>query len=346
MPVLPLTPEIVDEYRALMTRARPGDFAAVQRRVDRAERLGRRAFVDRERAAWELVQVVEWRLVRRNNLRPTDPGDAWVLDALYRIEEETIAPAELPAGLSADAFCAFLADQVKSFSSEDGMLVQALSSGVLGDEDWMYLGYQWLSSAIDFTRQIALASLTLPRAQARVLYANLYDEVGRGDWSKGHFNMLRDFLDQFGCRSDDEEEILRFNVPEVLAMSNAQNRMLAHQEPGWALGSLFLSERLVPNELGKIREILIAKKVKPTSTTFLDEHVITDVEHASEWLDVIKEVLVDREDQYATLQSAVQRGRFQKEAWGAALGGWQEWKSTGTPPHVPAPELYAATGIK
>lgn len=342
----PLTPEAIDDYRALMTRGAPGDFASLQRRAETADRVARRAFVDADRAAWELVQVVQWRLCRRSTLRPTDPGDVLVLDTLYRIEEQTIAPKELPKGLTSAEFCEFLAKHIREFSSEDGILVQALTSGHLADEDWKYLGYQWLSSSIDFARQIALASLPLPREQARVLYANLFDEVGRGDWAQGHFNMLRAFLAPFGVRCDDEEEILLFNVPEVLAMANAQNRMLWHPEPGWALGSLFLSERLVPNELGKIREILIRGDAKPGNMAFFDEHVLLDVEHAAEWLDVIKDVLISYEDQYAALQSAVQRGSFQKRAWDAALGGWQEWKSTGTPPHVPAPELLRETGLR
>src|SRR5205085_5416145 len=100
-----LSPTLIDEYKTVVTRVDPDDWEGHRRRVETARRLGRRAFVEKDRSSWLVTQVVEWRLQKRNQLRPTEPGDVHVLDALYRIEEASMPPCELPRGLSAEQFC-------------------------------------------------------------------------------------------------------------------------------------------------------------------------------------------------------------------------------------------------
>lgn len=196
---------MTDAYRALTTRAAPGDWAALAALGEAAAQVTSRAFLEHDARAWEVAQAVQWRIHQRAKLRPFEPSDAVVLATLYRIEESTLAWSTGPDGLSPSAFCELLAREVGAHSSADGSMIAMIQSGALGPDEWRFLGYQWwLPSAVDFTRQNALASLSLPRAQARVLYENLYDEAGRGDATRAHFEMLRRFLDRFGVRSDDE----------------------------------------------------------------------------------------------------------------------------------------------
>lgn len=329
-------PELCDAYRVAMSRDR-----ALAARRDAAALLGARAFGETDRVAWELVQAAEWRLQRRGNLRPTEPGDVIVLDALYRAEEATLAVDVPPDGLSPKQFCEFLAAEIAAHSSADGTLVRLMRTGDLSPEDWKFFGYQWLTSAIDFTRQIAVCSLALPRTQARLLYLNLFDEIGRGDWSRAHWVLLTRFLANFGVAVDDEAAILAWTAPEILAMANLQNRLLWHAEPGWGLGSLFLAERLVPSELGQVRQAVLGMQLQADALAFFDDHVETDVAHAGDWQTVIEDLLVDHQDQRIVYTAALQRGRAQQRAWAAAFDAWRAWKATGEPPHVRFVEIDA-----
>ena len=67
-----LRPELVDAYRVAMTRVSADDWNALRRRTDAACDLARRAFVDDDRAAWEVVQVAEDSPADRAGLRPED----------------------------------------------------------------------------------------------------------------------------------------------------------------------------------------------------------------------------------------------------------------------------------
>lgn len=345
----PLSPWMVETYRLLTRRpvktdasTLPVDVELLRSLGETSARVATRAFVEKDAEAWEITQAVQWKIFERTHLRPFEPADAVVLDAMYRVEESTLPWVKIERELSPDEFCKHLANQVGAYSSEDGSLAAMIESGVLGSDEWRYLGYQWLPLAVDFTRQIALASLSLPREQARVLYENLYDEVGRGDFARAHFNTLGTFLKKFDVRPDDRDEIARWVAPEVLSMANLQNRLLWHLEPGWSLGSLFLSERLVPSELGRVRNAVLKMDLAEGEGAFFDEHVVLDVAHSDEWLVVIGELIAKREDQEIALNAALQRGRAQKAAWEGAFDAFMTWKQTGVVPHVRVVELEHA----
>jgi hypothetical protein len=337
--------DLVTTYRIAMTRVPSTDFVQLRRRVEAASALATRAYCDCDSIAWEITQVIAWRLQRMNTLRPTDPGDVLVLDALYRIEESTIARTEPPRGLTPREFCEVLARDVAAHSSADSGLIAAMQSGQFSVNDWRFLGYQWLSTAVDFSRLIAVASLPLPRRQAGVLYANLFDEAGRGDPTRSHFNLLCKFLHRFDIETNDEDVMLDWTVPEVLAMTNTQHRLAWHPEPGWTLGSIFLGERLVPSELSRVHDALVRSELAQGSLEFFEEHVELDVEHSNDWLSLIEHLISDDESQRITYMAAMQRGRAQRLAWDAALEGWKSWKATGIRPHLPFRELREAAGV-
>lgn len=341
----PLVPALIDDYRVAMTRVSPTDWSALRARVEAAERLGSRAFREGSRAAWEVVQVIEWRLQKRSSLRPTEPGDVLVLDTLYRIEESTLEPATLDPGLSPRQFCERLTDDISAFSAVGSPTIELMESGRLTRADWTYLGYQWLAPSGDFTRMIAIASLPLPHSFSRTMYSNLNDEGGRGTWEHAHQYLLEKFLGEFGVVAGDDEALLHWTVPEHLGMINAQNRLLWHSEPGWGLGSMYLYERLLPFELSRIRDGLLAIGVPADSLRWFDEHISVDPVHAEDWLGVVEQFLRTPEEQAIAYRAAIERGRWSRLSWDAIHWGWEQWKRTGVPPHVPAAELRAATGV-
>lgn len=342
---LPLTSEMIETYRTIMTRTPASDFESIHKRVDTAARLGRRAFQENDRAAWEVVQVIEWRLQRNSSLRPTDPGDVYVLDTLYRIEEATLPKVDLPRGLTPRQFCDKLTEDISVYSAVDTKAIDLMKSGKLTRQDWEYLGYQWLAPSGDFCRMICISSMALPPTFARFMYHNLFDEAGKGVWEKTHHYQLQLFLKQFGVATDDEEALLYWSAPEHLAMINAQNRILWHQEPGWSLGSMYLYERLLPFELAPIRDGLLELGIKKETLGWFAEHIVVDVSHAEDWIGVVENFITSYEDQVIAYTAALDRGRWGRRSWDAIYDGWVQWKETKKPPHVPARELREATGL-
>ncbi len=337
-PRSPLTEARAREYyRTLMNPVdrRTTDITHLAACKEAAEELGRRAFLDRERSAWEVVQIIEWRIQRRTCYRPIAPVDVLVLSILYEIENRSIPEIEVPEGRSPEAFCRELRNHVMRFSATESRLMKVIASGELELEDWRYLAYQWISSTIDFTRAIAVASLPLPRPQARLLIENLYDEAGRGDWSRSHYIQLRNLLTLLEIDIEDEAQMLAWTVPEVLALVNTQNRLLWQTGPEGALGALYLVEQLIPTEMTEIRRHLAALDFSPEDLGYLDEHMTVDIRHSEEWLGIIADLIRDHEAQQLVFNAAVQQGRAQRAAWDAAYEGWRKWKETGEVVHLP-----------
>jgi pyrroloquinoline quinone (PQQ) biosynthesis protein C len=340
----PLTKLIISDYRDIMTRVDPEDWEGHKRRVDTARRLARRAFDEKDRAAWEVVQVIEWRLQRRNGLRPTEPGDVHVLDAIYRIEEAASPLIECPEGLSAKQFTERLSADCYALNALDTPFLKMLGAGKLSAEDWKYFAYQLLAPAGDFTRMLAIASVRFPFELSLSVCENLYEEAGEGVSERAHVNLLYRFARHFGVDTG-EEALLDWTCPEILANTNAQNRMLWHYEMGWSLGSNFLMERLLPPEFGRVRDALVAAGLTDEVLEWFTVHLVADEEHAADWLRIIEEHFSAPEDRRIAYRAAIERGRWNRLGWESLYPAWEQWKATGNPPRVPARELREATGL-
>lgn len=339
-----LTARMVDDYRTIMARVDPDDWDAHKRRVDTARQLAVRAFEAKDRAAWEVVQVVEWRLQRRNQLRPTEPGDVHVLDTLYRVEEAAAPVIECPEGLSPRQFAERLSADCYALNALDTPFVKMLASGKASIDDLRYFAYQMLAPAGDFTRMLAIASVRFPFELSLSVCENLYEEAGEGRSERAHVNLLHQFTRHVGVDAR-EESLLDWTCPEILANTNAQNRMLWHYELGWALGSNFVMERLLPPEMGAILEGLRAAGLSDDVTEWFHVHVAGDEDHAAAWLEIVEEHLSQPLDRSIAYRAAIERGRWNRLGWEALHPAWEHWRATGHAPRVPARELYQATGL-
>jgi hypothetical protein len=334
-----LSPTVVSEYRTAFKRAAVDDFDGMRQRADAARSLASRAFKEKDLGAWQAVQVLQWRLQRRNSLRPTEPGDVLVLDTLYRIEEQTSPRIELPAGLSPRQFCDKLENDVMQFRVDTTQAIALIASGTLSKADLRYFCFQFVPPAVDFTKMIAFATMVLPRDVARFAFENLYEEGGKGIAEDAHVNLLTRFLGEFDINLQDDEAMLAWVPPDALASTNAQLRMLWHPEPGWALGSMFLMEKLLPLEHTPFRDGLLASGVSRASVIFFDVHIEGEAHHAADWLKIAEQHLRTHDEQRIAYAAAMERGRWYKRCWEALYEGFGEWKKTGVAPHLPAAEL-------
>lgn len=345
----PLDERLVASYRLAETRVSPGDWAGLRARVDAASDLARHAFVDGDRAAWELAQLLQWRLHRRGNSRPSEPGDVLVLDAVYRIEGASRPAFVAPRGLSARAFCEQLARDVAAAAHTEPSPIAQMCRATL--RDWRYIAHNMLAEAWDFTRLIALASLPLPHRHSRLMYHNLYDEAGRGVWERAHFRLFVDFVHEldipvpgFDLAEDDDDELLYWSAPEVIAEINVHKRALWHPEPGHALGAMFIVEHLVPADFAALVTALRGLGVPDEKLAYFQEHVEVDGGHASDWITVVEEYVRTPEEQQIVYASAMESARWFALGWEGLVRGWNEWSRTGVPPHLPARELRETFG--
>ena len=337
-----LSRELIEDYRVAMTRTDPDDFAAIGKRVEAARRLAHKAFKDRERNAWLVAMTAEWRLQKRNQMRPTEPGDVHVLDVLYRVEESNQEPIELTRGLTPMQFCQKLSDDCYALNAVNTPIVKFLASGEATHDDWRYFAHQFVPPAADFCRMLAITAVRFPLSLAVSVYDNLYEEAGEGEVAKAHANLLFDFARQFGVKPEDELGLLDYACPEIIANTNAQLRMLWHHDLGWSLGSNFLMERLLPPEMTLLRQGLQRMGVK--NLTWFDVHIESDEHHAGNWLKIVEEHLTTFEAQHIAYAAAIDRGRWNYLGWIKMYDGFQQWKATGEAPRLPARELVAETG--
>lgn len=341
---LPLEPELVDQYRIAMTRVDPDDWDALKHRVDTAKKLAVRAYVEEDQAAWEVVQVLQWRLQTQSNLRPTETGDVAVLDAVYRIEESTLPKVDLPRGLTPKQFADKLSEDLATFRAVNSEGLRVMIEEATR-EDWEYFGYQMLVPTGDFCRMIAISSLPLPHELARFMYYNLNDEAGQGVLEEMHHTLLNRFLEALGVDWRDKEKMLSWAHPYMIAMINVQNRLLWHPNAAYSLGSMFIYEKLVPDDLTPLRKRLSDLGFSDYELEWFSQHIVVDVQHAEDWLGVVESHLQDYDQQKIAYQAAVERGQWSHRMFNTQEDSFRAWKETGVAPHLPFRELREQTGL-
>jgi hypothetical protein len=334
----PLPPTVVEQFAVAFKRTPAGDYGGLKTRGEAAHWLATEAFVAKSSAAWQAVQVLQWRVQRRACLRPTEPGDVVVLDTLYRVEEGTLPPLEQVA-MSPKAFTEKLENDVMQFRVDGTQAIRAIASGKLSKAELRYFCFQFVPPAIDFTKQIAFATMVLPRDVAGFAFENLYEEGGKGVPENSHVKLLTRFLREFEIDLNDDEAMLSWVPADALASTNAQLRMLWHADPGWAMGSMFLMEKLLPLEHTPFRDGLLASGVSREAMIFFDVHIEGEAHHAADWLKIAEQHLRTPAQQSVAYRAAMERGRWYKRCWEALWEGFCAWKETGSAPHLPAKEL-------
>ena len=77
----------------------------------------------------------------------------------------------------------------------------------------------------------------------------------------------------------------------------------------------------------------------------LDEKVgsqVLTVRPSAHWIGVVEQYILRPEDQKIAYSAAMDRGKWARASWDAIYHGWEHWKTTGSPPHLPAKELAEA----
>lgn len=333
-----LSDQHLADFKTAFTRVSPGNWQGLRDRAEAASRLAERAFGREERAAWEVIQVLQYLLQYRGQLRPTEPGDVLVLDTLYRAEEAaTPISSEAPVSSSIDEFLRALIARLESYSidKESERWIDERARA-----DYEYICYQFVPGVKNFVGVVALASFGLPRPDAAMVYENLWDEVAHGDEAQYHYAQFQQMAGQFGTRFDDES-VFAWALPEAFDIVNAQLRTLWRGQPAASLASLYLFERL-----DLMGYVAFSRSLRGLGAQreFIDAHLVIDVEHAAKWVERLGQHVRSPEGQRAAYGAAVDRAQRMRRLRMKTQEGLARWKATGTPPRAPFRELLATVG--
>jgi pyrroloquinoline quinone (PQQ) biosynthesis protein C len=308
-------------------------IASAGRRARSAERLARLAFVERDRQAWESVQSVIWQLMRREKFRPVHPSDVEVLDIVFGAEESSIKTPAVSSSLSIHEFCDKLDHDLASIFSKgrfDESLLETFQA-----EDWRFVLYNFVPSGWDFVRIIALTAVMLPIELAVPLYENLYDESGRGGRQMPHRILFGRMMEALGANvpnldrhSIAELRFLDLVVPEAIAELNLWSRMLWSRNPGGAIGALYSVEASVPSYFAPLERQLRRLNLNDAALEYITGHMETDVEHASQWRELVKTLLtINPNERAAIYQGALLSASWDVLAWQTVIQSWHAWKA-------------------
>lgn len=333
-----ITPDVKTLYTVLTQATAPGDLSGLARRFEAVQALAR---LPRE-LAWQVSQASQWTLNTRHQYHYKNGADLMVAQALGTQSgpQETPTPHAGMSGAWTDSasFCRELEAAVEKHTGANSPFGR-LAAADLGVEDVRYLGFQWLCTALDFSRQVAAASLALPLRHACVLYANLNDEGGHGDFDKSHYSQMKHTFAQINIDISDRAEVLAWAVPEVVAHVNAIGAALLDPNPAAALAALYVIEKLTSDDAIFAGQLLSLGGVNVQDEAYFSGHVDVDVEHAAQWLSVIAEQVLSEEDRRLVFASAVMLAETQSHAWASAFAGWQHWKVTGERRVLPFTQL-------
>ncbi len=305
-----------------------------------ARELGKLAFRQSDRQAWELAQSVVWQLMRRERFRPVDPSDVEVLGELFRLERESQVVSLPSKALSDDEFLDALDSELDNIFAEGRFHEETLTGFEIAD--WQFLFHNFVPSVWDFTTLIALASVQLPLQLALPLYENLYDEGGRGGTETWHRKLFVEMMEALDSNVPDLDSKrlhdippLEHVVPESIAEFNSWCSALWSREPGAALGALYAVEKGVPGYYPALERQLRKFGLAEPALHYVAGHQEIDVHHAEEWRSLLARLIGDDPSQRnEVFRGAVLSASWDVLAWQSIMESWSAWKSGAPFPNV------------
>ncbi len=285
---------VADRVRRAL--AEPGDRAGLARAGDALAGLAERA-MGGDQAAYASYHALLYSLGDDRD-RHTYAARRWLCHAGNEVEERALRrqhadDVQLQAvGLSTDGFRQRL---LAAHEQRSGLRHPMSAHLFAGAPDLrafrVYLQHHWYRSR-GFFRELTEFVGGLSLADARGLYANLYDEVGAGEPGRAHPELLQNLLGHFDLRAD-------FTEPppwtEAQAYLNNRIRCARSGEPAWGLAVLFSLEYGTPSTHGSIYRLLGRLGVPEPLREFHRIHMEGDDLHAEVLLEqILRTVVTDQ----------------------------------------------------
>lgn len=157
---------------------------------------------------------------------------------------------------------------------------QGLRDGTFRAEDFIETQIQFLFAVVYFSRPMMALAARLPHAEQRwVLFENVRDEHGAGDWEKSHEQTFLLFLKRLGVeRSEIDRRAL---WPEVRAFNTSLTGLCAQDDVPTALAALGMIEELFASLSAEIGRCVVERGwLRAEELVHYPTHQELDLDHA------------------------------------------------------------------
>ncbi|MEC4815900.1 MAG: iron-containing redox enzyme family protein [Scytonema sp. PMC 1069.18] len=260
-------------------------IANIQVYVEELEQLVHQAFKNKNSTAWQDLQEMLFKMNQRllqsgYGLGTVRSLREWVIrDTIERVEQQYLSQQQVPKEIdNAEVFLTWLKQQIQNHRVNSHPLFSLFDNDTLSDEDIRYfLANHWVYTE-NFHLHIAAYSLSVPFTMREELFKNIYDEMGRGNFSEAHPNLFLPLLNYFGgLRPEDIN-------PETCYFFNTQVNLCWFADGlHYGIGGMGALELSVPLQHKRVLDHLIRCGLSPELVKFFVIHCAIDGEHADGW---------------------------------------------------------------
>ena len=286
---------VLDDAFAL----RPDAAGALRRRV---EALCDAAFVERDPGArLDLQRALARLLALRTGETVSEHELSSTLHALTitlgrRWQEHVLASIELPGRPHAGAdFRAWFVGLVDAHPAVSHGLFPYLAEHATAAELALFVE-QERTIDLPFADFLAQTQTGLAPRWKTEIARNYWDEMGRGRPQDDHAELFRRVMAAFALEAPARDALL----PGALACGNLCHLLALHRV--WRLrsiGCLGILELVVPEHIDKVVLACERLGLDPVVDRYYRMHVVTDVDHAADWVDGLVAPAVDEDPRVA-----------------------------------------------
>jgi pyrroloquinoline quinone (PQQ) biosynthesis protein C len=259
--------------------------ANLQASVQVLEQFAHQAFKNKNSTAWQELQYMLFKMNQHLLQNGHGLGTArslkeWVIrDTIERVEQQYLPQQQVPKEINnAEVFLPWLKQQIKNHRVNYHPLFLLFDNDDLSDEEIRYfLANHWVYTE-NFHLHIAAYSLSVPFKMREELFRNIYDEMGRGDFSEAHPNLFTPLLNYFGgLRPEDIN-------PETCHFFNTQVSLCWFADGlHYGIGGMGALELSVPLQHSRVLDHLLRRGLSEEQVKFFVIHCAIDGDHADGW---------------------------------------------------------------
>jgi pyrroloquinoline quinone (PQQ) biosynthesis protein C len=257
----------------------------IQIYVEELEKFAHQAFKNTQSGAWQDLQEMLFKMNQRllqngHGLGTNRSIKEWVIrDTIERVEQQYLSQHQVPEDIkNTEVFLPWLKQQIQNHRVNSHPLFLLFDTDDLNDEEIRYfLANHWVYTE-NFHLHIAAYSLSVPFEMREELFNNIYDEMGRGNFSQAHPNLFMPLMNYFGgVRPEDIN-------PETFYFFNTQVNLCWFADGlHYGIGGMGALELSVPLQHKRVLDHLLRRGLSEELVKFFVIHCALDGDHAEGW---------------------------------------------------------------
>ncbi|GAB1542707.1 hypothetical protein NUACC21_53810 [Scytonema sp. NUACC21] len=260
-------------------------IANLQTYVQGLEEFAHQAFKNKNITAWQDLQYMLFKLNQQllqngHGLGTERSLKEWVIrDTIERVEQQYLPKQQVPKEINnAELFLPWLKQQIQNHRVNNHPLFLLFDNDNLSNEEIRYfLANHWVYTQ-NFHLHIAAYSLSVPFEMRGELFRNIYDEMGRGNFSEAHPNLFTPLMNYFGGAYPEDIN------PETCHFFNTQVSLCWFGDGlHYGIGGMGALELSVPLQHKRVLDHLLRRGLSEELVQFFVIHCELDGDHADGW---------------------------------------------------------------